>query len=88
MKLLIIILLAVACQAYTPIEEQSWVKFCKVNDPTYENVPLHGEPNIIHATDILIEERISTLSMMVRKSVLDFHAQIKKYTTELNERIK
>ena len=32
---------------------------------------------------IIIEERISTLSTMVRKSVHDFHAQMKKYTTEL-----
>ena len=81
MKILLIILLAVACQAYMPIAEQSWVKFCKVNDPTYKSVPLYGEPDIIHATDILIEERISTLSMMVRKSVCDFHAQMKKYMT-------
>ena len=87
MKLLPIILLAVACQAYTPITERSWVKFRKVKHPTYKNVPLHGEPDIIHATDILIEERISTLSTMVRKSVQDFHAQMKKYTTELTERI-
>ena len=88
MKLPLIILLAVACQAYTPITERSWVKFRKVKDPTYESVPLHGEPNIIHATDILIEEQISTLSTMIRKSVSDFHAQMKKYTTELTERIK
>ena len=88
MKLLLIILLAVACQAYTPITERSWVKFRKVKEPTYEKIPLHGEPNIIHATDILIEERISTLSTMIRKSVSDFHAQMKKYTTELTERIK
>ena len=88
MNLLLIMLLAVACQAYTPIEERSWVKFRKVKDPTYETIPLHGEPNIIHATDILIEERISTLATMVRKSVRDFHAQMKKYTTELTERIK
>ena len=81
MKLLLILLLAVVCQAYTPIAEQSWVKFRKVKDPTYETVPIHGEPDIIHATDILIEERISTLSMMVRKSVHDFHAQMKKYMT-------
>ena len=80
--------MAVACQAYTPITERSWVKFRKVKDPTYETVPLHGEPNIIHATDILIEERISTLSKMIRKSVSDFHAQMKRYTTELTERIK
>ena len=85
MKLVLIILLAVECQAYTPIAERSWVKFWKVNDPTYESVPIHGEPDIIHATDILIEERISTLSTMVRKSVHDFHAQMKKYTTELTE---
>ena len=88
MKLLPIILLAVACQAYTPITERSWVKFHKVKDPTYEKIPLHGEPDIIHATDILIEERISTLSTMIRKSVRDFHAQMKKYTTELTDRIK
>ena len=88
MKLLLIILLAVACQAYMPIEERSWVTFRKVNDPTYEKVPIHGELDIIHATDILIEERISKLSMMVRKSVRDFHAQMKKYMTELTERIK
>ena len=88
MKLLLIILLAVACQAYMPIAEQSWVKFHKVKDPTYKTSPLHGEPNIIHAMDILIEERISTLSTMVRKSVRDFHAQMQKYMTELTERIK
>ena len=81
MKLLLIILLAVECQAYTPITERSWVKFCKVRDPTYESSPLHGEPDIIRATDILIEERISKISTMVRKSVSDFHTQMKRYTT-------
>ena len=74
MKFLLIILLAIVCQAYTPITEQSWVKFHKVKDPTYESSPLHGEPDIIHAMDILIEERISKISTMVRKSVSDFHA--------------
>ena len=81
-------LLAIACQAYTPIEERSWVTFQKIKDPTYETAPLHGEPNIIHATEILIEERISTLTTMVRKSIRDFHAQMKKYMTKLTERIK
>ena len=38
-KFLPVILLAVACQAYTPITERSWVKFRKVKDPTYETVP-------------------------------------------------
>ena len=88
MKPILIIVLAVACQAYTPITEQSWVKFRKVKHPTYKSSPLHGEPDIIHAMDILIEERISKLSTMVRKSVSDFHAQLKQYTTELTERIK
>ena len=69
MKVLLIMLLAVMCQAYIRITERSWVKFRKVKDPTYENAPLHGEPDIIHATDILIEERISTLSTMVQKSM-------------------
>ena len=88
MKLSLIILLAIACQAYTPITERSWVKFHKVKDPTYKSSPLHGEPDIIRATDILIEERISKISTMMRKSVSDFHAQMKQYTTELTERIK
>ena len=88
MKLLPVILLAVACNAYTPITERSWVKFRKVKDPTYETIPLHGEPDIIHAMHILIEERISMLSMMVRKSVRDFQSQMKKYTADITERIK
>ena len=65
MKLLLVILLVVVCQAYTPITERSWVKFCKVKDPTYKTIPLHGEPDIIHAMHILIEERISTLLTLV-----------------------
>ena len=69
MKLLLAILLVVVCQAYTPIKERSWVKFRKVKDLTYKTIPLHGEPNIIHAKQILIEERISALSTLVRKSV-------------------
>ena len=88
MKLLPVILLAVVCNAYTPIAERSWVKFRKVKDPTYKTIPLNGEPDIIHATHILIEERISTLSMMVRKSVSDFQNQMKKYTADITERIK
>ena len=88
MKFLPVILLAVACQAYTPITERSWVKFRIVKDPTYETVPLHGEPDIIHATHILIEERISMLSTMVRKSVRDFQSQMKKYTADITEHIK
>ena len=88
MKLLPVILLVVVCQAYTPITEQSWVKFRKVKDPTYETIPLHREPDIIHATHILIEERISTLSTLVRKSVRDFQSQMKKYATDITEHVK
>ena len=58
MKLLLLILLAGACQTHTPIAERSWVKFRKVQHLTYESSPSHGEPDIIHATDILIEERL------------------------------
>ena len=50
MKLMLTILLAVVCQAYTPINERSWVKFRKVKDPTYNTVPQHREPDIIQAT--------------------------------------
>ena len=88
MKLLPVILLAVACQAYTPITERTWVKFRKVKDPTYETIPLHGELDIIHAMHILIEERISALSTMVQKSIRDFQSQMKKYTEDITECIK
>ena len=64
------------------------MKFRKVKDPTYKTLPLHGEPDIIHATHIVIEERISTLSMMVRKSIRDFQSQMKKYTADITECIK
>ena len=88
MKLLLLFLLAGACQTHTPIAERSWVKFRKVQHPTYESSPLHREPGIIHATDILIEGRLNKISTMVTKSVSDFHAQLKQYMTELTERIK
>ena len=74
MKLLLLLLLAGACQTYMPIAERNWVKFQKVKYPTYESSPLHGEPDIIHATDILIEERMNKILTMVRKSISDFHA--------------
>ena len=88
MNFIILLLLAGACQTYTPIAERSWVKFRKVKCPTYKSSPLHEEPDIIHATDILIEERLNKISTMVRKSVSDFNAQLKQCTTELTERIK
>ena len=88
MKLILLLLLVGACQTHTPIAERSWVKFRKVKCPTYKSSPLHGEPDIIHATDILIEERLNKISTMISKSVSDFHAQLAKYTTELTKRIK
>ena len=51
-------------------------------------MPIYEVPNIIHATHIDIEERIDTLSTMVRKSVQQFQDHIKKYTAEVTERIK
>ena len=59
-----------------------------MKDPTYNTVPQHGEPDIIHATRILIEEKISTLSKLVQQSVQDFHSQMKKYATDITEPIK
>ena len=81
-------LLVVVSHAYTPITERSWVKFCKVQDPTYETAPLHGEPDIIHAKHILLEERISMLSTMVQKSIRDFHKHMQEYTTDITKHIK
>ena len=69
MKLLLLLLLAGACQRYMPIAERSWVKFRKVKYPTYKSSPLHGEPDIVHATDILIEERMNKISTMIEKSI-------------------
>ena len=49
---------------------------------------MHQEPDILHATDILIEEKLNKISTMISKSVSDFHAQLAEYTTELTKRIK
>ena len=88
MEVILLFLLVGACQTYTPIAERSWVKFRKVKCLTYKSSPLHGEPDIIHSTDILIEERLNKISTMISNSVTDFHAQLTEYTTELTKRIK
>ena len=49
---------------------------------------MHQEPDILRATDILIEEKLNKISTMISKSVSDFHAQLAEYTTELTKRIK
>ena len=88
MKLLLVLLLVGVCQAHRPITERSWVKFRKVQYPTYNGSLLHQEPDILRATDILIEEKLNKISTMISESVSDFHAQLAKYTTELTKRIK
>ena len=88
MKFLLLLLLVGTCQTHTPITERSWVKFRKVKCPTYNGSLLHEEPDILHATDILIEERLNKISTMISKSVSDFHAQLAEYMTELTKRIK
>ena len=88
MKLLLILLLAGACQSYTPIAERSWVKFKNVKDPAYNSSLLHEAPNIIYAKEILIEERVNQVSKMIEKSLTDFQTYLKQYTTDLTTRIK
>ena len=88
MKFLIAILLATLCHGHTPINKQSWVHFRKVKEPTYETAPANGEPNIIHAKHILIEERISPLSVLVQKSLRAFQEQMKKYAADVATRVK
>ena len=88
MKFLLVLLLVSTCQTHRPITERSWVKFRKVKYPTYNGSLLHQEPDILHATDILIEEKLNKISTMISKSVSDFHVQLAEYTTELTKRIK
>ena len=88
MKLLLILLLAGACQCYTPIAERSWVTFKNVQDPTYNSSLLHEAPNIIYAKEILIKERVNQVSKMIEKSLSDFQTRLKQYTTDLTTRIK
>ena len=88
MKFLLVLLLVGACQTHRPITERSWVKFRKVQYPTYNGSLLHQEPDILRATDILLEEKLDKISTMISKSVSDFHAQLAEYTTELTKRIK
>ena len=88
MKLVLALLLVVASYTYTPINERSWITFKKVKDPTYNTICIHEEPNIIHATHIDIEERISALATMVWKSIQNFQEHMKKYTAEVTKRVK
>ena len=88
MKFLLVLLLVGTCQTHRPITERSWVKFRKVKYPTYNGSLLHQEPDILHAMDILIEDKLNKISTMISKSFSDFHAQLAEYTTELTKRIK
>ena len=64
------------------------MKFKNVKDPAYNSSLLHEEPNIIHAKEILIEERVNKLSKMIEKSLTDFQTHVKQYTTGFTRRIK
>ena len=88
MKLLLILLLAGACLAYTPIAERSWVKFKHVKDPAYNSSLLPEAPNIIYAKEILINERVNQVSKMIEKSLHHYQTHLKQYTTDLTTRIK
>ena len=88
MKLLLMFLLAGTCLAYTPIAEQSWVKFKHVKVPAYNTTLLHEALNIIYAREIIIEERVNQVSKMIDKSLQDFHPHMKRYTMDLTKRIK
>ena len=88
MKPLLLLLLAGACLAYTPITERSWVKFKNVQVPTFNSSLLREAPNIIYAKKILIEERLNQVSKMIDKSLQDFHTQMKRYTMDLTKRLK
>ena len=88
MKFSLIFLLVVACTAYTPIRERTWLRFAKVKETTYDTKMVHEQPNIIQATHINIEERIHTLATMVEKSVHEFQDHIKKYTAEVAKHVR
>ena len=88
MKLLLILLLAGACQTYMPIAERIWVKFKYVKDPAYNSSLLHKAPNIIKAKEILIEERVNKVSKMIEKSLTNFQTHLKQYTTDLTKNKK
>ena len=77
MKLLLLLLLAGACLAYTPITERSWVKFKNLQVPAYNSSLLHEATNIIYAKEIVIEERVNQISKMIDKSLQDFHTHMK-----------
>ena len=77
MKPLLLLLLAGACLAYTPITERSWVNFKNVQVPTYNSSLLRKAPNIIYAKEILIEERLNQVSRMIDKSLQDFNTHLK-----------
>ena len=88
MKLIFVFLLVAAVYTYTPFNEQSWIKFQKVKDPTYVTVPVNEEATIIHAKQIDIVQQINTVAAMVQKSMKNFQKHMKKYTADITERVK
>ena len=85
MKHLLLLLLAGACLAYTPITERSWVNLKNVQVPTYNGSLLPKPPNIIYAKEILIEERLNQVSRIIDKSLQDFNTHLKRYTMDLTK---
>ena len=89
MKPLLLLLLASACLAYTPITERSWVKFKNVQVPTYNSSLLYEAPNNIYAKEILIEERLNQVSKMIGQITSGFshtHEMIHNGLDQTNEK--
>ena len=88
MSLIPLILLAVACSANQPIPKRSWIKFKDVHTPTYTDIPMAENFNILNATIIEVKEDPGIMSTMIHKSTKDLKEHIDSHIESIKKRYK
>ena len=88
MSLIPLILLVAACSANQPITKRSWIKFKDVQTPTYGDIPMAENYNILNATTIEVKEDPGIMSTMVHKSTKELQKHMDSYIESIEKRFK
>ena len=88
MSVIPLILLAVACSANQPMHKRSWIKFKDVHTPTYTDIPMAENFNILNATIIEVKEDPGIMSTMIHKSTKELKEHIDSHIESIEKRFK